>query len=68
MRNRIPEMRGDEVTQADLAKAIKVSRQTVNAIETRRHLPNLDIAFRIAEFFGKPLEEIFYRDDTDNAR
>lgn len=51
--------------QEDLAKALKVSRQTVNAIETGRYLPSLPLAFALARYFGKPMEELFHGDDDD---
>jgi len=46
-------------TQAELAKRLKVSRQTVNAIETERYEPSLSLAFAIADLFERPIEEIF---------
>ena len=46
-------------SQEDLARALKVSRQTVNAIETGKYDPSLPLAFRIAELFGQPIEAIF---------
>ena len=44
---------------ADLAVALEVSRQTVNAIETGKYDPSLPLAFRLARLFGLPIEEIF---------
>jgi putative transcriptional regulator len=46
-------------SQAELARRLRVSRQTVNAIETGRHDPSLPLAFRLAKVFGKLIEEIF---------
>jgi putative transcriptional regulator len=46
-------------SQADLAGHLGVSRQTVNAIETEKYDPSLPLAFRIAEVFGKPIDQIF---------
>ena len=51
------------LSQGQLAAELRVSRQTVNAIETGRYLPSLPLAFAIARFFGLPIEEIFH-DDT----
>lgn len=48
-----------EMTQQELADQIGVTRQTVNAIEGNKYSPSLEVAFRIAEVFGKPLEEVF---------
>lgn len=57
---RLREQRG--LSQGQLAVELRVSRQTVNAIETGRYLPSLPLAFTIARLFGRPIEEIF-RDD-----
>jgi putative transcriptional regulator len=46
-------------TQADLARRLEVSRQTVNAIETGKFDPSLPLAFKIASLFGQAIEEIF---------
>lgn len=48
-----------EMTQRDLADRIGVTRQTVNAIEGGKYSPSLEVAFRIAGVFDKPLEEVF---------
>jgi putative transcriptional regulator len=52
------------LSQGQLAAELRVSRQTVNAIETGRYLPSLPLAFAIARFFGLPIEEIFHDDQT----
>jgi putative transcriptional regulator len=49
-------------SQADLAERLGVSRQTVNAIETRRYDPSLPLAFALARLFGVTIEEIFEPD------
>jgi putative transcriptional regulator len=48
-----------EMTQADLAERIGVTRQTVIAIEQGRYSPSLEVAFQIAHVFGVPLDEVF---------
>ena len=48
-----------EMTQAELAERIGVTRQTVIAIEQGRYSPSLEMAFRIARVFGVPLDEVF---------
>jgi putative transcriptional regulator len=48
-----------EMTQAELAERIGVTRQTVMAIEKAKYSPSLELAFRIAEVFGVPLESVF---------
>ncbi|MFE9634563.1 helix-turn-helix transcriptional regulator [Streptomyces sp. NPDC006463] len=48
-----------EMTQAELARRIGVSRQTVIAIEQGRYSPSLEMAFQIAQVFGVPLDSVF---------
>ncbi len=48
-----------EMTQADLAERIGVTRQTVIAIEQGRYSPSLEMAFQIAQVFGVPLDDVF---------
>lgn len=52
----------NEMTQAELGKRVGVTRQTIAAIEAGKYSPTLECAFRIAEVFGKPLEEVFRRE------
>lgn len=52
----------DEMTQADLAEKVGVTRQTINAIERGKYAPSLDVAFLIAEALDKPLDEVFRLD------
>ncbi len=61
IRNEIRRLRFErgEMTQADLAERIGVTRQTVNAIEQGKYSPSLEVAFRIALVFGQPLESVF---------
>jgi putative transcriptional regulator len=60
MKNRLKVLRAErDWTQTDLALALEVSRQTVNAIETGRYDPSLPLAFRLSRLFGLPIEEIF---------
>jgi putative transcriptional regulator len=53
------------LTQADLADAIGVSRQTINTIESNKYVPSTVLALKIARVFNKPVEEIFELEDTD---
>ena len=62
MRNRLKVLRAErDWSQLDLAERLGVSRQSVNAIETGKYDPSLPLAFRIADLFGLPIEEIFMR-------
>ena len=65
--NRIRRLRfdADEMTQADLAKRVGVTRQTILAIEKGKYSPSLEVAFKIAAVFGVPLEEVFAYPDAD---
>ena len=64
MRNEVRDLRSARgLRQEDLAKDVKVSRQTINAIETGRYLPSLPLAIALARYFGKPVEELFHGDD-----
>ena len=49
----------DEMTQAELADRIGVTRQTIIAIEQGRYSPSLEMAFQIASVFGVPLDDVF---------
>ena len=60
MKNTLRELRaGRGWTQEQLGQALGVSRQAVNALETEKHDPSLDLAYRIAVLFARPVEDIF---------
>ena len=60
MKNRLKLLRVERGwTQEQLGQALGVSRQAVNALETEKHDPSLDLAYRIAVLFARPVEEIF---------
>lgn len=50
----------DEMTQLDLAGRVGVTRQTIIAIEQGRYSPSLEVAFKIADVFGVPLDDVFH--------
>ena len=54
------------LTQEKFAKELKVSRQTVSAIENGKYNPSLDLAFEIALYFNKTIEEIFIYEKEEN--
>ena len=63
MKNRLKVLRAErDWNQGDLAAALGISRQSVNAIETGRYDPSLPLAFRISGLFGLPIEAIFQPD------
>jgi putative transcriptional regulator len=63
MKNRLKVLRAErDWTQGDLADALGISRQSINAIETGKYDPSLPLAFRIADLFALPIETIFLRD------
>lgn len=53
------------ITQADLAAAVGVSRQTINAIEANKYVPSAVLALKIARYFAKPVEVIFELGEDD---
>jgi putative transcriptional regulator len=60
MKNKLRELRAaKEWSQSDLADQLGVSRQTINAIETKKYDPSLPLAFKVARLFKKSIEEIF---------
>lgn len=60
MKNKIKVYRAmRDLTQEALAQELKVTRQTILAIEKGKYDPSLELAFKIARFFGVPIEEIF---------
>jgi putative transcriptional regulator len=60
MKNHLRDRRAErDLSQADLAAAVDVSRQTINAIERGRYDPSLELAFELAEYFGCRIEDLF---------
>ena len=63
LNNRLKDLRAERGwSQKELGQRLDVSRQSVNAIETGKYDPSLPLAFRIADVFELPIEEIFLRD------
>ena len=66
MKNRLKVERAEHnLSQADLADRIGVSRQTINSIETGRYVPSTILALKLAQVFGKSVELIFTLEETD---
>lgn len=68
LKNQIRRLRFEngEMTQQQLADKVKVTRQTIIAIEAGKYAPSLPLAFRIAQTFGVPIEQVFEYDNNDN--
>jgi len=66
IKNRIRRFRFDnnEMTQEELAKRVGVTRQTIIALEARKYVPSLALAFRIVRAFGVTVEEVFLYEDA----
>jgi putative transcriptional regulator len=63
MRNDIRERRLERgLSQAELAQALSVSRQTINSVETGKYVPSLPLALALGRFFDVPIEEMFNAD------
>ena len=66
MKNLVRELRtAHGLSQGELAKAMDVSRQTINSIEQERYTPSLPLAMGLARFFDKTVEEVF---DANGSR
>jgi putative transcriptional regulator len=67
MKNQLRVLRAQQnLSQAELAEKLGVSRQTVNAIETGRYDPSLPLAFKLAALFRQPIESIFFGSEDGN--
>jgi len=68
VRNRIRRLRfdNDEMTQEELANRAGCARQTIIALEQEKYSPSLELAFRIAQVFAVPLEEVFSYEPLDD--
>ena len=65
MKNRLKVLRAErDWTQAELADRLKVSRQTVNAVEKGKYDPSLSLAFKISRVFNMPIEKVFIDEET----
>lgn len=66
MKNRLKVERAEHnLSQADLADRIGVSRQTINSIEAGRYVPSTVLALKLAQVFGCPVEQVFQLEETD---
>jgi putative transcriptional regulator len=68
MKNDLPERRTErDESQTDLATAVGVTRQTINAIERERYDPSLELAFKLAAHYDTTIEDVFHFDRTDTS-
>ena len=66
MKNRVEQLRKEMgLSQEEFARALRVSRQTVSSIENGQYNPSLELAFQIADFFQKTIEELFLWKEND---
>lgn len=66
MKNNLRVLRAQaRLTQADVAERVRVTRQTINAIEVEKYDPSLPLAFKIARLFDKKIEEVFVPDGPE---
>ncbi len=67
MKNRLEELRREHgLNQDELARALRVSRQTIGSLENGRYNPSITLAFKIARYFGLSIEEVFiYEEEPD---
>ena len=68
MKNRLEELRKQRgIRQEELASALAVSRQTIGSLENGRYNPSIQLAFKLARYFGLTIEEIFlYEEETNH--
>ncbi|MBQ2961245.1 MAG: helix-turn-helix transcriptional regulator [Oscillospiraceae bacterium] len=66
MKNRVEEIRKARgIRQEDFAKAMGVSRQTISSLETGRYNPSINLAYKIAKYFGMIIEEVFIFEEDE---
>ena len=66
MKNRVEEIRRARgIRQEDFAKAMGVSRQTISSLETGRYNPSINLAYKIAKYFGMIIEEVFIFEEDE---
>ena len=66
MKNRVEEIRRAKgIRQEDFAKAMGVSRQTISSLETGRYNPSINLAYKIAKYFGMIIEEVFIFEEDE---
>ena len=66
MKNKIENIRKEQgILQDEMAKALGVSRQTISSLENGRYNPSIMLAYKIAKYFGMPIEDIFVFEEEE---
>ena len=66
VKNKLEQLRKERgIRQEELAQAMEVSRQTIGSLENGRYIPSILLAFRLARYFDKPIEEIFIYEENE---
>ena len=66
MKNKIENIRKEQgILQDEMAKALGVSRQTISSLENGRYNPSIMLAYKIAKYFGKTIEEVFVFEEEE---
>ena len=66
MKNKIETIRKEQgILQDEMAKALGVSRQTISSLENGRYNPSIMLAYKIAKYFGKTIEEVFVFEEEE---
>jgi len=66
MKNKVRDVRKEKgITQEELAEMLNVSRQTIISIESKRYVPSTILSLKIADYFGKSVEELFELEEVD---
>ena len=66
MKNKIESIRKEQgILQDEMAKALGVSRQTISSLENGRYNPSIMLAYKIAKYFGKTIEEVFVFEEEE---
>lgn len=67
LKNNLEQLRAEKsISQVELADAIEVSRQTISSLENGRYNPSIVLAFKLAKYFDKTIEEIFIYEEDEN--
>lgn len=67
LKNNLEQLRAEKsISQVELADAMEVSRQTISSLENGRYNPSIVLAFKLAKYFGKTIEEIFIYEEDEN--